>query len=99
MNTWLQLAIALVSLAAAGVSAYQQVRKRYRPPAALASHGATEPRRPVLNGFSEILREALDKIYELRQENQQLKIRIAELEAAQATKPRARTRRPTAVRG
>lgn len=96
MNTWLQLAIALISLVAAGVSAYGQVRKRYRSPVSLAAHGVPSPARPVLNGFTEILREALDKLEVLRKENEELRIRIAELEAAQAVaRPR---RRAPAVR-
>lgn len=90
MTTWVQLAVALVSLAAGGLGAWQQVRKRIQPHPSVPQVG--NEKRPGLNGFAVILRQAMDQIDQLRRENEQLRIRVAELEAQAAVKrsrPRA----------
>lgn len=98
MNTWVELVIAIITLVGSGVSAYQQVRKRYRL-APVNNHelSTTPSARPVLNGFTEVLQAALDKLEGLRRENETLRLRIAELEleAARAAKPVSRPRRTT----
>lgn len=96
MNTWLQLAVAVVSLAAGGLGAYQQVRRRTQ--AGHVSPPHVGEKRPGLNGFAVILRQAMDQIDQLRRENEQLRIRVAELEAQAQAKPR-RIRKTTAVAG
>jgi hypothetical protein len=91
MNTWLQLAVAVVSLAAGGLGAYQQVRKRLQP--LVSSPHGNDGRRPGLNGFAVILRQAMDQIDQLRRENEQLRIRVAELEARAAERSTPRRAR------
>lgn len=88
MSGWLQVAVAITSLIGGGFWAAYQFRKR-TPPAPGPHIGE---KRPGLNGFAVILRQAMDQIDQLRRENEQLRIRVAELEAqAAAKRPRPRT--------
>jgi|SRR5215472_3259645 len=93
MTSWLQFLVAFIPLMTAGITAYLQMRKR---PRATATAVSPSGNRPVLNGFTEVLRETLDKVDGLRRENEQLRIRVAELETALAAKVRkSRSSRPT----
>src|SRR5260221_421383 len=97
METWLpQFAVAVVTFVT-GLVAYLATRTRLAPHSTIGTHGSAPT---LLNGYASVLRDALEKwermngeVQALMLENQDLKSRVADCEAARRIATQTRPRR------